>query len=136
MMDATVMEFRMKQWMPIFEEQARSGLSKEDWREANNISRSGFYKWQRVIRNYILANNLKMPSIDNEYFQTEPGFIDITPKVSAMALTGKTQAIIHPLETSVGCGLCIRCGRFTIELNGTTEERLLSMALQVISNVE
>ncbi len=30
-MDAKVMEIRLKKWMPIFEEQAKSGLSKNAW---------------------------------------------------------------------------------------------------------
>lgn len=41
-MDSAVMEQRLKQWMPIFEEQAGSGLNKQDWCTANGIKRGGF----------------------------------------------------------------------------------------------
>ena len=30
-MDSGVMELRLKEWMPIFEEQAKSGLNKQDY---------------------------------------------------------------------------------------------------------
>ena len=36
-MDSNVMELRLKQWMPIFEEQAKSGLNKRDWCEQNGV---------------------------------------------------------------------------------------------------
>ena len=32
-MDSEVMEQRLKQWLPIFEAQAQSGLNKHDWCE-------------------------------------------------------------------------------------------------------
>ena len=46
-MDSAVMEQRLKQWMPIFEEQAGSGLNKQDWCTTNGIKRAAFFKWQR-----------------------------------------------------------------------------------------
>jgi len=136
-MDTEVMKFRMKQWIPIFEEQARSGLGKEDWCDKNGISRNSFFKWQREIRRYMLENHLKMPNITNEYFQTEPGFVDITPVVAAPAVVrNKPEPVRCSYEAPTVSGLSIRYDRFSVELNETTDERLLSMALRVISNVK
>lgn len=136
-MDAEVMEFRIKQWIPIFEEQARSGLGKEEWCEANGISRTSFYKWQREIRRYMLANNLKVPDIANEYFQAGPGFVDITPEAAAPAVVRNGPGQVPcPFDPPSVSGLSIRYGRFSIDINGGTDERLLSMALGVVSNVE
>lgn len=136
-MDAEVMEFRIKQWIPIFEEQARSGLGKEDWCEVNGISRNSFFKWQREIRRYMLANNLKVPNIANKYFQTEPGFVDITPEVAALVVArNEPEQMPDSFEPQAISGLSIRYGRFSIDINGSTDERLLSMALGVVSNVK
>ena len=41
-MDAEIMELRLRQWLPIFEKQARSGLNKKDWCEENGIKRTAF----------------------------------------------------------------------------------------------
>jgi len=131
-MDAEVMELRIKQWIPIFEEQARSGLGKEDWCEANGISRNSFFKWQRKIRRYMLVNNLKAPNIANVYFQTEPDFVDITP-AAVRNEPARKPCSFNPPEVS---RLSIRYGGFTIDINEGTDEKLLSMALGVVSNVK
>lgn len=137
-MDVEVIEFRMKQWISILEEQARSGLGKEEWCDANGISRNSFYKWQRKIRSYLLENSLKMPNIANKYFQAEPGFVDITPEVAAPAVVVRNKLEQAPcsLDPSPFSELSIRCGRFSIIVNEGTDEGLLSMALGVVSNVE
>lgn len=131
------MEARIKKWAPMLEEQARSGLNKDDWCKANGISRTAFFKWQRETRSYMLANNLKMPSISNGYFQTEPTFIDITPKAAAPAVAGNGQETLPcSVRTTPVTELSIRYGGFSVELNEITDERLLTMALRVISNVK
>lgn len=56
-MDDKVMELRLQQWLPIFEEQINSGLNKQDFCEKNGIKRAAFFKWQRVCRTYLLAKN-------------------------------------------------------------------------------
>lgn len=56
-MDSKIMELRLKQWMPIFEEQAKSGLNKQDWCRQNEVKRTAFFKWQRELRKYLLERN-------------------------------------------------------------------------------
>ena len=48
-MDKKVMDIRLKSWIPIFEAQARSGLSKKDFCLQNNFCRGTFYKWQGIL---------------------------------------------------------------------------------------
>ena len=38
-MDPRVMELRIRQWIPVFEEQAKSGLNKDEWCIINGINR-------------------------------------------------------------------------------------------------
>lgn len=148
-MDKEVMEFRMKQWIPIFEAQAKSELGKDEWCEANGITRNTFYKWQREIRKYLLVNNLKMPNIENEYFQTEPDFVEITQnKTAPTVIDSVSKDIVQNIvkdepaqrlyssETVSSPMLSIKCGNFSIDINEGTNERLLSMALGVMSNVK
>ena len=56
-MDSKVMELRLKQWIPIFEQQSKSGLNKQEWCKLNNINRSVFFKWQGILREYLLEKN-------------------------------------------------------------------------------
>ena len=41
-MDQKIMEVRIKQWIPLFAEQANSGLSKKEWCIQNGIERASF----------------------------------------------------------------------------------------------
>ena len=52
-MDKYVMNIRLKQWIPILEAQARSGLDKQTFCKQNGISRGLFFKWQRILRERI-----------------------------------------------------------------------------------
>ena len=42
-MDAKIMELRIRKWLTIFEEQAKSGLSKREWCKKNGIKRWEFF---------------------------------------------------------------------------------------------
>ena len=62
-MDAKVMEIRLKKWMPIFEEQAKSGLSKNAWCERNGIRKWEFYERQRECRRYLLKKDKDLKDV-------------------------------------------------------------------------
>ena len=55
-MDPRVMELRIRQWIPVLEEQARSGLTKDEWCIINRVSRGSFFRWQRRVRSYLLEH--------------------------------------------------------------------------------
>ena len=56
-MDAKVMKQRLKQWMPIFQEQAKSGLGKDQWCRENGIRRWEFYQRQKECREYLIETS-------------------------------------------------------------------------------
>ena len=81
-MDSKVMELRLKQWIPIFEQQSTSGLSKQEWCKLNNINRSVFFKWQRILREYLLEKNENMVQTHqsaNLVAQTTSKFVELAP---------------------------------------------------------
>ena len=43
-MDSQIMELRFRQWLPLFEEQAKSGMNKQEWCEHNVSGKSGLKK--------------------------------------------------------------------------------------------
>ena len=53
-MDPRVMELRIKQWIPVIEEQAKSGVSKGKWCAMHDIDRTTFFRWQKRVRAYLL----------------------------------------------------------------------------------
>lgn len=53
MMKDKVMELKITQWVPVFEAQAQSGMSKKQWCHAHGIKHWAFFKWQRDIRKYL-----------------------------------------------------------------------------------
>ncbi len=55
-MDPRVMELRIKKWIPVIEEQAKSGMSKKEWCVMHGINRTSFFRWQKRVRKYSLIN--------------------------------------------------------------------------------
>jgi len=53
-MDPRVMELRIKQWIPIIEEQSKSGLNKTKWFVMHDVDRTTFFRWQKRVRAYLL----------------------------------------------------------------------------------
>lgn len=142
-MDAKTMELKMKQWLLIFETQAQSGMAKEKWCDENGVKRWDFFKWQRKIRKYQLDQNQVQPGAAVPYLSAAPGFVDITP-----ALTGSPAVRDDESETIAGTAnaykhtaepvpsIHIRYGGFTIELPGHMDERLLSIVLKGVKDVD
>ncbi|SEA69523.1 hypothetical protein SAMN02910384_02916, partial [Pseudobutyrivibrio sp. ACV-2] len=79
-MDKKVMDVRLKSWIPVFEEQARSGLTKQAFCEKNNIKRGDFFYWQRQAREYFLdqQEETKSSSKTTEKEETALGFYEIS----------------------------------------------------------
>lgn len=138
-MDAKVIELKMKQWLPIFEAQAQSGIGKEKWCDVNGIKRWEFFKWQRELRKYLFDPNAANPDTAAECLPAETEFVDITPAlVSSPAVAGD-----EPGTVASACGhaddpvssINIRCGGFSIDLSGGIDKKLLSTVLEVIKDV-
>lgn len=125
-MDSAVMEQRIKQWMLILEEQAKSGLNKQDWCQQNGIKRAAFFKWQRECRAYLLSKQKRPSSIE------EPTFIEISCEKEAtnlVTLPAKNDA------SSCQSSIVISCNEFSISIMGQVDESNLAKVLKVVSYV-
>ena len=131
------MELRLKQWIPIIEAQAKSGLSKKDWCELNGIKRSAFFKWQKEIRKILLEKNenvFQEQSSTELAVHTAPEFVELTPTDSSQQSSLNGSCILSGDIAPVP-SISIRCGNFVVEVNADVNERLLSKVLKVMSDV-
>jgi len=131
-MDPRVLELRIRQWIPVFEEQAKSGLNKDEWCIINGVSRGSFFRWQKRVRSYLLEHGegvgqLTVPSVneqtDNECFVELPC----------------TQAAFRNLHDDVmdeAAPISIRYGEFVVNVNDEVDERQLAVVLRALKNAE
>ena len=80
-MDSKIMELRLKQWMPIFEEQAKSGLNKQEWCNLSEVKCAAFFKWQRELREYLFEkkeNKFQHQLSTKLAVHTTSGFLIVT----------------------------------------------------------
>ncbi|OLS03350.1 IS66 family insertion sequence element accessory protein TnpA [Tissierella creatinophila] len=75
-MKATNHEILKVEWMKIIESHAISGQSIRKWCEENDISRTKFYYWQRVIRQDTLIK------VGTLAVTGQPQFVEIKPNES------------------------------------------------------
>ena len=128
-MDSTVMELRIKQWLPLFEEQAKSGLNKQDWCEQNGINRSRFFKWQRICRSYLLAQD-----------QVTQGSAQETTFVELLCPGNGRQppglAVPSAPDLIPPSSITISCNGFSVSLDGKVDEDDLARVLRVIAHAD
>ncbi|MBQ9168042.1 MAG: hypothetical protein IJX67_06510 [Oscillospiraceae bacterium] len=137
-MDPRVMELRIRQWIPVFEEQAKSGLNKDEWCIINGINRGSFFRWQRRVRSYLLEHGkgvaqLSAPPI-NEQAENEC-FVELP--LAQAALPG--MAALRNLHDDVmdeAAPVSIRYGEFVVNVNGEVDERQLAAVLRALKNAE
>lgn len=137
-MDSKVMELRLKQWIPLFEDQARSGLNKQEWCRQNQINRAAFFKWQRELREYLLEKNENMVKTQQSKeftVQTASKFVELTPPVSSSIQSGLNDNFVSSRDIAQTAPISIRCGKFSIDLNNDANELLLSKVLKALADV-
>ena len=129
-MDAKVMEIRLKKWMPIFEEQAKSGLSKNAWCERNGIRKWEFYERQRECIRYLLEKDKGLKDV-SEVTSLIPSFVELPAEaegvVSSTAVRIAKEATGH---------IEITCGKFGVSITGEANERMLSMVIREIYHAQ
>ena len=128
-MDAKVMALRVEKWLPIFEAQAKSGLSKNEWCRRNGIRQWEFYERQRDCRTFLLEKTDKR------------GEVSAIPGGSASFVEIPLEALPGPdAETTSGrkegSHIGITCGRFTITLEGEIDKEALSVLIREVANVQ
>ena len=139
-MDSKVMELRIRQWIPVFEEQAKSGLNKDEWCILNGINRGAFFRWQRRVRSYLLEhgetgstrqlqvsgeNALK----DNECFVELPYPNAAVPGIASLRN-------LHDDVLDDAAPISIRFGGFSVHVDGMVDEAQLTVVLRAIRNVD
>ena len=137
-MDPRVMELRIRQWIPVLEEQARSGLTKDEWCIINKISRGSFFRWQRRVRSYLLehgenAGQLQAEGVNeqttDEYFVELPRSQAVVPGLAALRS-------LHDDGWDKTAPISIHCGDFLINIRAGVDEDQLSTVLRAIRNAD
>ena len=137
-MDKNVMDVRLKSWIPVFEEQARSGLTKQAFCEKNNIKRGDFFYWQRQVREYLLEQQRegipsnKAPAKEEKAL----GFYEISAPEAVEK--PQTEIIAKPYEPLVQMpsSISISYGGFTIEMHGEVNEPALCAILKAVKHAD
>ena len=129
-MDPRVMELRIKQWIPIIEEQAKSGVSKGEWCTMHGIDRTTFFRWQKRVRAYLLDQWQDQSSLLPSSAQAdETSFVEIpSAQTSLVEMPGQAD----PCPPSIS----IRYGGFSIDLGNGVDEEQLSTVLRVIKHAD
>jgi hypothetical protein len=131
------MELRLKQWMPIFEEQAKSGLNKQEWCRLNEVNRAAFFKWQKELRKYLLEKNenkLQAQLSTELAVHTAPEFDELAP-ASSTVRSSLNDSCVRSGDIIPASSISIRCGEFSIDLNDNVNELLLSKVLKAMADV-
>lgn len=131
------MELRLKRWIPLFEEQARSGLNKQEWCRQNQVSRAAFFKWQRELREYLLEKNGNIVQAQQSKelgAHTVSKFVELAP-VSSSVRSDLNVNCSSSRDIAHTAPISIRCGKFSIDLNNDANELLLSKVLKVMADV-
>lgn len=137
-MDSRVMELRIKKWIPLIEEQARSGMTKDEWCAMHGIERTSFFRWQKRVREYLLAQcEAQSPQLPSSVpsNNNEVSFVELSSTQCSPAGMEEQQR----QETIQACGapsISIRYGGFSIDLNDSVEEKQLSMVLKVLKHAD
>ena len=139
-MDPMVMELRIRQWIPVLEEQAKSGLSKDEWCILNGINRGSFFRWQRRVRLYLLEHGepgstgkLQVSGVNipknNEYFVELPCPQDVVPGIASLR-------DLHDDISDDTAPISIRYGGFLVHIDGMVDEEQLTTVLRAIRSVD
>jgi len=137
-MDPSVMELRIRQWIPVLEEQAWSGLTKDEWCIINRISRGSFFRWQRRVRAYLLehgeeAGRLQTTGANEQaatdFFVELPHSQALVPEITALRN-------LHDDVWDETTPISIHYGDFLINIRTGVGENQLSTVLRAIRNAD
>ncbi len=136
-MDPRVMELRIKKWIPVIEEQAKSGMTKTAWCAMHGIERTSFFRWQKRVRAYLLEQCGSRPpelpaSIPSN---NEVSFVEI-PSVQDLPVGTSARQCVETVQIGgASPSISIRYGGFSVDLNGGVDEGQLSTVMRVLKDV-
>lgn len=128
-MDAKIMEVRLQQWIPLFEAQASSGLTKNEWCKENGIPRWQFFRKQKELRKYLIEKN-KVTSASSETGEMLPALVELPIDAPAEAAT----ALNTSKHVSDG-QISLSYHGFRISLTGSVDEGTLETLIRSIAHV-
>ena len=129
-MDADTMKLRLEQWMPIFEAQARSGITKNQWCDENGIRRWEFYERQRQCREYMLKTSgpaIQLPASA----QTQPEFVELP---AAVIDESRPEHEVRHNEPAANGHMCVEYGKFRINIDGRIDESTLMALIRAVAH--
>lgn len=129
-MDANVLELRIREWLPIFEAQAKSGLNKTEWCEKNGIRRWEFYKRLKDCRRYMLEKTEKSPGFAAS-LDAFPSFVEVPVNPGQIA----EPALENICNKDPG-RISISCGKFRISLEGSVDQDVLATVIREVSHAK
>ena len=137
-MDPRVMELRIRQWIPVFQEQARSGLTKDEWCIINGINRGSFFLWQRRVRSYLLEhgeNGSQLPAASAEEHTADEYFVELPCSQAAVPGIAALRSL-HDDVWDETAPIIIRYGDFLINIRDGADAGQLSTVLRAIKNAD
>ena len=137
-MDPRVMELRIRQWIPVFEEQAKSGLRKDEWCILNGISRGSFFRWQKRVRMYLLEHSSvdQLQVTDAAQKAENDFFVELPATQISIPGTAALRSLHDDVMEGVDAPISIHYGAFSISINGDVDENQLSSVLRAIKHVD
>ena len=129
-MDKKTMELRMQQWLPIFEAQAKSGLTKDKWCEENGIRRWEFFTRQRQIRKYLLNKDSEEQAESTTSLDSLPAFVEI-PIATSADMASRESDVQSPSNGQIS----ITCGKINVILSGRVDTSTLKTLIRTLSHV-
>ena len=137
-MDPRVMELRIRQWIPVLEEQARSGLTKDEWCIINGINRGSFFRWQRRVRSYLLEhgeNVTQLPAASAEEHTADEYFVELPCSQAAVPGIAALRNL-HDDVWDEAAPISIRYGEFSINIRADADEKQLTAVLRAVRNAD
>lgn len=139
-MDPRVMELRIRQWIPVFEEQAKSGLNKDEWCIINGINRGSFFRWQRRVRSYLMEHGeientgqLQPPNVSEQ--SNNECFVELSCSTAAVPGIAALRNL-HDDVLDDAAPIRIHYGGFSIHIDGMADEKQLTTVLRAMRNVD
>lgn len=137
-MDPRIMELRIKKWIPVIEEQVKSGISKRKWCTMHGIDQTSFFRWQKRVREYLLDQGEACPSqpLSSIPSDQEADFVELpSAQDSPVGTTGRSceeTVWVRGFPPSIS----IRYKDFSIDFHGDVGEKQLSMVLEVLKHAD
>ena len=124
-MDTTeaAVQYRIRKWINLFADRKQSGMTVQQYCDANQLSRDSYYYWHKKIR----AMTLKQMSPSIVPIGTTPVETEPEPVPTAMA----TQSNTFSLAT-----LSLRVGDILVEINEATPDSLLRRTIRILREVK